>query len=1182
MPATAPGRHDGPPGESLECPIVLLPGAPGGLGCARFRNARRAELCRQQLHRRRITIGLVTKDHPLTLQPGTATAPRPGGGSTGIALRSTDGLLFNGAGDGRNGTSFCKPFGVGDTVGCCLLYELQRVFFTLNGKRIGESGASDCRGAATDSCAGTAQPLPSHSALYPAVSVHSLGDRVCGVFSGPFQFPLAQEIARIRADNWLALGGIKALPSVASSLVQDYLLREGYERALTALQGSLHGPAEGDRSDRRHEQGWWSQHWSASPLSKRSPLGSGSGIDIDALDAHLWPGEASPKPSVTPEHRAPSVHAVAASSESRLLRPSPALAGGWTDDSPPELRLDGDVQPRRRSINVFTPGVSVLEVQDLLVSDPETSQSRSRSGTASSRETEAIQAVGVLSSLDHSPPESPPPSRPTQLPPPPSSSRQQPPREESHSRPRSFLRRFTSRTTQDRLRMWAGLSESVRLALERVEPRATSPLPTRSELSDEEQARLDVLFGLANQEDDSEPEQQPLSRHHSFVSATDEEGTDDEDEDGNGYETSVSDDVPFLGSPLPSRDDAAEVGDSDESSHEPLPVISLSSSSSSSGQGTRPLARPFVVPGVHSSAQFHGPGEFTIPSLSRLPCKPSDKTIDDYDMRPGVPVSAVGATVAAIRSPTLAAQAEPSVAPLSLGPSASEAPSAVLTRSEAQALESCLMSLADGFEESVETRGAPLPLTPLLGPSSHSPRTLVIPITPSALLTFADVVTVSKSTLSLRQALRSLIVARRFDDALRLLLWRLPAAFSQALARGAHHSIRSEGRDRQSYGAWRALIRLHCCRALFAEQEGKHEMALKILKRDISPLVAVSRSSPPQRALAALSHASSEGRWVSETMQGVYTGVVDSPSLLSPQGLRELASDCNWVIESFFLVFRTRRRVAESVLRQWRAQPPKPSSPPPRARTTPSRAHQLREFTVGLFGPLTAIGQLLSGSSSSRVAPLRDAEPETDEALEHLEQVTEMVSERLQARSESAAAVAIRAGSVVTSPIVSTRGSLHAESSPKAPLLIGRARPIDAFSPSLRPVNFLPRPSEGQLSSADSDMDSFELDAPLTSSAPSSDWSPAEVSMMLQLLREPVSFSGPFPRTSLEHCVRSVVVAHDLIWLGRRATGPRYHLPMQDDMELLRRDLKLVEAPPPHPPVVRASKRSRAEGDVSG
>lgn len=98
------------------------------------------------------TIGLTTRLHRLTKQPGTCRTPLPvdgdaspsdrllpGKGFTGIAYRGADGCLFDGvSSDPGVGIDFGPRFGKGDVVGCGLLVAEQRVFFTHNGKLAGK------------------------------------------------------------------------------------------------------------------------------------------------------------------------------------------------------------------------------------------------------------------------------------------------------------------------------------------------------------------------------------------------------------------------------------------------------------------------------------------------------------------------------------------------------------------------------------------------------------------------------------------------------------------------------------------------------------------------------------------------------------------------------------------------------------------------------------------------------------------------------------------------------------------------------------------------------------------------------------------------------------------------------------------------------------------------------------
>eukprot|EP01138_Halocafeteria_seosinensis_P007920 gb/GECG01008091.1/.p1 GENE.gb/GECG01008091.1/~~gb/GECG01008091.1/.p1 ORF type:complete len:1316 (+),score=169.13 gb/GECG01008091.1/:1-3948(+) len=147
-----------------------------------------------------------------------------------------------GAGNRRSNTSSCngeaysETFGEGDVIGCGYISHSREVFFTKNGEHLG---------VAFRNVSGN---------LFPAVGMHSPGESVEVNLTGPFQFSLGD----LYKDRAKAIEEeqrkISVKPSVVASIVQDYLLHNGYAHALFWLQESLRGNKTGcDTADHKRK-----------------------------------------------------------------------------------------------------------------------------------------------------------------------------------------------------------------------------------------------------------------------------------------------------------------------------------------------------------------------------------------------------------------------------------------------------------------------------------------------------------------------------------------------------------------------------------------------------------------------------------------------------------------------------------------------------------------------------------------------------------------------------------------------------------------------------------------------------------------------------------------------------------------------------------------------------------------
>ena len=225
-----------------------------------------------------IGVGLTDASAKLGRQPGW----EPGT----FGYHGDDGRKYHARGSGE---PYGPRFGNGDVVGCGIDWEAREVFFTKNGKYLGaafrsaspsssagggsaskaSAAAMVASSAAATSAAGALTPTTvttsslTSGSLYPTIGLHSRGEKVTANFgAAPFRFDLegAVDAARARAKAAVEAEAAAAMaPFSASSsssfssgdvsglclaLVRDYLLTQGFERTLGALDKSA-GAADG-------------------------------------------------------------------------------------------------------------------------------------------------------------------------------------------------------------------------------------------------------------------------------------------------------------------------------------------------------------------------------------------------------------------------------------------------------------------------------------------------------------------------------------------------------------------------------------------------------------------------------------------------------------------------------------------------------------------------------------------------------------------------------------------------------------------------------------------------------------------------------------------------------------------------------------------------------------------------
>ena len=233
-----------------------------------------------------IGIGFTDASAKLGRQPGW----EPGT----FGYHGDDGRKYHARGSGE---PYGPRFGTGDVVGCGIDWEAKEVFFTKNGLYLGAAfrsssgpasgsggggankataaAAAAAASAAATAAAGALTPTTvtttslTSGLLYPTIGLHSRGERVTANFgAAPFRYDLegAVSAARARARAAVEAEAAAAMASSSSSsssslsstfnvcalctsLVRDYLLMQGFQKTLRALDGTAAGGRDTPFSD---------------------------------------------------------------------------------------------------------------------------------------------------------------------------------------------------------------------------------------------------------------------------------------------------------------------------------------------------------------------------------------------------------------------------------------------------------------------------------------------------------------------------------------------------------------------------------------------------------------------------------------------------------------------------------------------------------------------------------------------------------------------------------------------------------------------------------------------------------------------------------------------------------------------------------------------------------------------
>uniref|UniRef100_A0A383VPB8 B30.2/SPRY domain-containing protein n=1 Tax=Tetradesmus obliquus TaxID=3088 RepID=A0A383VPB8_TETOB len=159
----------------------------------------------------RIAIGFTEKSFKLTRQPGWE--------ASSYGYHGDDGRKFY---HSEKGEEYGPKWSAGDTVGACLHFERQEIFFTKNGTRLK-----------------TAFRNVRPQQLYPTIGLHSKNEHVVVNFGGsPFKFDLEGLLAEEREQQAAAVQRMSVAASDAHQIVRSYLLFHGYGATLAAFDAA--------------------------------------------------------------------------------------------------------------------------------------------------------------------------------------------------------------------------------------------------------------------------------------------------------------------------------------------------------------------------------------------------------------------------------------------------------------------------------------------------------------------------------------------------------------------------------------------------------------------------------------------------------------------------------------------------------------------------------------------------------------------------------------------------------------------------------------------------------------------------------------------------------------------------------------------------------------------------------
>jgi hypothetical protein len=502
-----------------------------------------------------------------------------------------------------------------------------------------------------------------------------------------------------------------------------------------------------------------------------------------------------------------------------------------------------------------------------------------------------------------------------------------------------------------------------------------------------------------------------------------------------------------------------------------------------------------------------------------------------------------------------------------------------------------------------------VPLTPLLAPLNRRPSTSTItprrrgashalasssrvggPIRSrfgaKVFLSYADIITSLKASLSLRSRVSSLISSARVEDAMRLLQERVPFVFAAAV-RAAEQAICSpkpppqqpragvpsarteqQASDAQLHPAAATrsgsvlalLVELHCARAAIAAGAGDRDSALRTLRNSASPLltalVASSCGAAPARGAGlqgggeALAHLRRLVRDTTLLVSGVPTA--EQPLQVASSGaLSRLSRRVNDLIVDHSLLMRVQRRMAERLLsisqsngmrRVPSGRRRRSSIPHPVNVAMPMPPHaQLDSMPMARSAAVTFLAASASASGDGAVQAgerLSGAHSSSTALIERLVSLGKVLSGRPihhQQQQQPAAA----------SAIASPRHA-HAAASASGSQPAGSAR-TGAHSA---------RHSEAETGMPSASDHATHTHARLQPQSTHSDASTdrvAEASMLLQLMRRSVELAAPPPASALDTALQQLLLVQELLRVSAGSVGPRFVLPSAADSRALLR-----------------------------
>lgn len=194
-------------------------------------------------------------------ETASLTCRQVGMDSLSYGYRGDDGRKYHGPTlqSGRpalSGFPYGPPFTAGDVIGCGVNYYDRTVFFTRNQRHLGAAFTLQpeewARCDVKDGRGLDATPLDARLRFYASVSLHSRGERVKLNFG---QTPFAFDIAAFRAAERHRVQAQIASRHIDTDmmipLIRSYLITQGYEKSLEALQRITDGAS----SDKKNTKG---------------------------------------------------------------------------------------------------------------------------------------------------------------------------------------------------------------------------------------------------------------------------------------------------------------------------------------------------------------------------------------------------------------------------------------------------------------------------------------------------------------------------------------------------------------------------------------------------------------------------------------------------------------------------------------------------------------------------------------------------------------------------------------------------------------------------------------------------------------------------------------------------------------------------------------------------------------